>query len=242
MSNTCLKSLLQSFKQLLGQISKDAMLFLACIAPVLCGMLFHFGIPIIERQMISYFKVSGILTPYYLLFDLILAVITPLMLCFVSAMVMLGEIDDNITNYLVVTPLGKNGYFLSRLGFPMVIAYTLTIVILSIFSLTRPSFVTIIIVSFLASLLGMIVSMLVVSVSTNKVEGMALTKLSGLFLIGLPVPFFVAGNVQYILFFLPAFWISKYAIVHNGLYFLFGLLTSICWMMLLYRRFYHKLI
>lgn len=242
MSKTNLRSLLLSFKQLLGQISKDAMLFLACIAPVLCGMLFHFGIPFIDRQITEYYKIPEIIAPYYLLFDLILAVITPLMLCFVSAMVMLGEIDDNITNYLVVTPLGKSGYFLSRLGFPMVMAYGLTIVIFSIFSLTGPSFATIIIVSFLASLLGLIVSMLVVSISTNKVEGMALTKLSGLFLIGLPVPFFVGGNVQYILFFLPAFWISKYAIAHNGLYFMLGILTSFSWVILLYRRFYHKLI
>jgi len=236
------KRLFLSFKQLLEQITKDAMLFLACVAPILCGMFFRFGIPFVEKQLIEQFKVTEVFAPYYLLLDLILAVITPLMYCFVSAMVILSEIDDNIVNYMAVTPLGKSGYLLSRLGFPMVISFFMTVISLLIFSLTQLSFHSIIEISILASLLGFIESMIVISISTNKVEGMAVTKLLGFFIIGIPVPFFVSGNVQYILSLLPSFWISKFAMENRIIYLFFGIVTSTVWIAFLIKRFLRKII
>jgi fluoroquinolone transport system permease protein len=242
MSYALAKRLFISFKQLLKQISKDAMLFIACFAPILCGLFFQFGIPFVEKLLTKQFHLTEILSPYYLIFDIILAVITPLMLCFIAAMVILGEIDDNVANYMVVTPLGKSGYLVSRLGIPMVIAFAMTLIVLPIFSLTKLSVGLIIGISILTSLIGFIISMLVISISTNKVEGMAVTKLSGIFIVGIPVPFFVTENVQYLLAFLPSFWLSKFAMESKIIYLLFGIITSIGWILLLLKRFIRKMI
>jgi fluoroquinolone transport system permease protein len=236
------KRLFASFKQFLEQITKDAMLFLACLAPILCGFLIKFGVPFAEELLTKQFKVTEILGPYYLIFDLFLAVLTPMMFCFVAAMVILGEIDDKISNYMAVTPLGKNGYLISRLGFPMMISFVVTMGVLFAFSLSNPTIVIIIGVSVLSAVLGLIMSMMVVAISTNKVEGMAVTKLTGIFIFGIPVPFFITGNVQYIVSILPSFWLSKFVIEENILYFILSLLISIGWMGILYKKFIRKML
>lgn len=55
-------------------------------------------------------------------------------------MVMLGEIDDNISKYLIITPIGKSGYLISRLGIPAILAFAITVILLLTFSLTKISF------------------------------------------------------------------------------------------------------
>lgn len=235
------RKLIQSFIIFINQITKDAMLFMASLAPFLCGLFIRFGIPYAEKLLNDYFHYENILQPYYLLFDLMLAVLTPLMYCFVSAMVMLGEIDDKISGYLAVTPLGKNGYLLSRLGIPMVLSIVVTSVTLAVFSLTELSFFMIFTLSISVSLIGLLVSLMVVALSNNKVEGLAVTKLSGILMIGIPIPFFIDQNLQYIGCFLPTYWLAKYSISGNLLFCLLCILTSILWILFLWRKFNYKL-
>lgn len=236
-----MKKLFVSFKQFVQQITKDLMLFVVCFAPIMVGFVIHFGIPLLEKFLTNQFNKQEILLPYYLLFDLALAIITPMLFCFVSAMIILGEIDDNISAYIAVTPLGKPGYLISRLGFPCVLSVFVTIIILSIFSLTQISLPMIILISILTAIFGLIISILVVSLSTNKVEGMAITKLSGLLMLGLPAPFFISSNIQYSLFFLPSFWITKLATSQNYIYSIPCLVVSAAWIVLLIKQFSRKL-
>ena len=230
-----------AFLQFLKQLLKDAMLILLCVAPVLCGLFFQIGIPLIQSLLTQYLNKPELLPPYYLLFDLLLASVTPLLFCFASAYVILGEIDDGISRYLAVTPIGKKGYLISRLVIPTIFAYIVSVIIMSIFKLTALSLVRILVLSLMSSLLGLIEALLVVSISSNKVEGMAVSKLSGIFFLGLPAPFFISGNIQYLLFFLPTFWLAKYAINQQILTALIGILITIVWIILLYKKFKNKI-
>jgi len=178
-----MKKLWISFNQFLIQTSKDAMLILVCTAPFLCGIMIKFGVPFFEIQLTKYFAAAEILSPYYLIFDLFMAVLSSIMFCFISALVILEEIDNNIANYISVTPLGKKGYLVSRLVFPMVIAIAVTTIVLEIFALNRMGLLMYILISVLTSITGMIIALLVVSIASNKVEGMAVAKLSGLFIL-----------------------------------------------------------
>lgn len=228
------------FKQFLNQVAKDAMLFLACSAPVLCGLFFQFVVPYAEELLTEHFNNMAILSPYYLIFDLFLAVLTPIMFSFVSAMVILGEIDDGITNYMAVTPVGKGGYLISRLCIPSILSFFVTIIVMLIFSLTKIHFGMIMEISLLSSILGFIMSMMVVSISSNKVEGMAVTKLSGILIFGIPIPFFVSERIQYLFFPLPSLWISKYAIENNMICFILCISVSIGWILFLLKKFMRK--
>lgn len=236
-----MKPQIKSFGMFIRQISKDSMLLVVLIAPILAAFFFRFGIPIIERLLTVYLQETTILAPYYLLFDLLLSMLTPYMFCFASAMVMLTEYDENMTNYLAVTPIGKKGYIISRLVFPSAISFLGSVLLLLYFSLTVWSLTMIVLTCLSTSLASIAVALLVFSISHNRVEGMAMAKLAGLMMLGLPVPFFVSSSVQYLSAFLPSFWIAKLALEQNVLYFIPALVTSLVWIWLLYRKFERKL-
>lgn len=234
------KKLFISFGQLIHQVAKDAMLFLACISPLLFGLFIQFGIPFMESLLTEHFD-KVILLPYYLMFDLLLAVLTAAMFSFVSAMVILGEIDDGITSYFAVTPIGKSGYLVSRLVFPMISSFFMSIVALFVFSLTKHTYSMIAIISIMASIFGFIMSLIVVSVSTNKVEGLAVMKLSNILTIGIIAPFLVSKKFQIIFHLFPSFWISKYVIESKIFNFIVFIVVSMVWILLLLKKFMRKI-
>lgn len=234
------KRLSISFMQYLNQIARDAMLFLSCLAPVLYGLFMKFGIPAAEKFLTGYYSREEVLVPYFLIFDLFLVVLTPMMFSFASSMVILGEIDDGITKYMSVTPLGRGGYLISRLILPLTLSFVVSIIVMNVFSLDIISFEMIILLSFLSSVLGFITTMMVVSLSANKVEGMAITKMSGISMIGIILPFFVLTRIQYLAIMLPSFWMAKFALEGKITYLILCVMVSAGWILLLLRKFMRK--
>lgn len=233
--------LFRSFGMFFRQISRDSMLYAVCIAPVLAACAFRFGVPYAEALLCAWLGVPSVLTGYYLLVDLFLAVLTPFLFCFASSMVILTEYDENMTAYLAVTPVGKKGYLVSRFAFPALISFIASMVLLSLFSLTEWALFSLASVCLLACILSVAISLLVVSLSRNRVEGIAVTKLSGIMLLGLMVPFFLFSEIQYLFSPLPSFWIAKLCLGGDPLYLAPALLTSMLWILILYRRFERKL-
>lgn len=235
-----MKPLFRSFVLFIRQIFRDSMLAAVCGATLLTGFFFRYGVPAIERILYTRFQ-RPILVNYYLLFDLLLALLIPYLLTFAASMMMLTEYDENISAYLAVTPVGKGGYVASRLGLPATVAFAASIVLVWVFSLTQWKLWMLIAICALTSLASVGVALLLYSFSHNRVEGMAMAKMSGLLLMGLPVPFFLWSNTQYLFSPLPTFWIAKLGIEPNLLYFIAALLTSILWILLLYTKFLKKL-
>lgn len=235
-----MKALFQSFRIFIQQIFKDSMLVVVSIAPILSACFFRFGIPFVEGILCEYFRETTVLANYYLLFDLFLSLITPYMFCFASSMIMLTEYDENIASYMMVTPVGKNGYILSRLLFPALISMLASVLLLHWFSLTVWTMGMALITCGLTSVLSIAVSLLIFSFSHNRVEGMAMAKLSGLTMLGLPMPFFLISKAQYLFSPLPSFWIAKLCVEQNILFLLPALLSSLIWVYLLYRKFNRK--
>ncbi|MDO5293688.1 MAG: ABC transporter permease [bacterium] len=226
-----------SFVAFLKQISQDYMLFAAVFAPLLAGMFIRFGVPFAEELLIMQFHRSTVLSPYYKMIDLLLSMVTPLMAGFISAMVMLGEKDDCIISYLAVTPLGKKGYLISRLLIPSLFAAVIGFVICILFQISTLSPWTLAIISIFTTALGGIICLFIVSMSSNKVEGMAIGKLSGIVLLGVFVPFFFHSWVQYIAVILPSYSIGKYVTTGEGKWLVTGGFLTLFWFILLYRRF-----
>lgn len=236
-----MKPLFRSFGLFIRQIAADAMLVAVILAPLLAGLFFRFGIPQIEILLCGYFNTGAILSPYYLLFDLLLCMITPYMFCFASAMVMLTEYDENMACYLAVTPVGKSGYILSRLGFPALISFVVSLPLVLMFSLTRWNLLFLVLTCLVSSLTSVAVALLLFSLSRNRVEGMAVAKMAGLFMLGMPVPFFLHSPVQYLFALLPSFWSAKLCIEQNVLFIIPALVSVALWLWPLYLKFKRKL-
>lgn len=234
-------ALYRSFAMFIKQIFKDSMLFMVCIGVVLTAFFIRFGVPAAESILCNYFDKEAILLNYYLLFDLFLALMTPYMFCFASALMMLTEHDENIASFLAVTPVGKKGYITSRLIFPAGIAFIVSVIILNIFSLTEWSVLMIMIICLLTSVCSIMITLFLFSFSHNRVEGMALGKLSGILMLGLPAPFFLTNNIQYLFSPLPSFWIAKFCIAKDIIYLLLAVFFSVLWISLIYKKFNRKM-
>ena len=197
-----------SFLHMLRLIRQDRMLLAAGLAPFLAGLAMRFAVPLAESGLIRLTGTEAVLAPYYALFDLFFACLTPAMFCFIAAMVMLEERDDHIDRYLSATALGRNGYYISRIVFPAFGAFAVTVILLPVFHLSPLSAGVGLLLSLAGSLQGVIIGLLIVMISSNKLEGMAVTKLSSLMMLGAVIPYFVPAPFSLGFSFLPSFWMG----------------------------------
>lgn len=230
-----------SFFQMLAYMRRDMMLFAVCFAPVPIGLVFRFAIPFLESVLIDWFHISAVISPYYALVDTFFAMLPPTMFCFVSAMVSLEEADEKTAAYLFVTPLGKSGYLAARFCIPAVAAFLATIILLPICKLASLSMFDIVLLAAGGTLQGIITALLILTISSNKLEGMAVSKLSGLMIFGAAIPFCIENNLQYMLFPLPSFWIGKAACENIWFYMFPAVVLSAIWICLLLKRYLRKM-
>ena len=230
-----MKRVLSSTMQIFKQIKSDPMMFAACFTPFVMGALIKFGIPFLER--ITDFS----LQEYYPIFDLLFSIMAPVLLCFAFAMITLEEIDDKVSRYFSITPLGKSGYLFTRLGVPSIISAVIAFIVLLLFSLEKLSIGMTICLALLGSVQAIIVSLMIITLSSNKLEGMAVTKLAALTLLGIPAPFFIDSYYQFLVGFLPSFWVAKAMQNEAVLYFSIGLMVALVWYYFLTKRLFRKL-
>jgi len=238
-----MKAVTAGFLGLLKAVRRDHMLLAACSAPVLAGVAFRFGVPALETLLTRWAGTGAVLAPWYGLFDLMLCMLTPVMFCFAAAMVVLEEVDSHVAAALLVTPLGRRGYLTSRLLLPTLFGMAATLVLYPLFRLlTLPVWLGLLLAAGGAAQ-GLIVAMLVVSFSTNKLEGMAIAKLSSLLMLGAFAPYVLhQNNVQYLLVGLPSFALAKALQGQNPLWGIISLALCAVWCAGLAKRFAAKIV
>lgn len=233
---------LRMFRQMIEQIANEAMLILLVIAPVLAGLLFKVGIPLFEARILTGLGFGEILVPYYGYAGWLLSLLSGMLLAFVGALVVLGEIDDGISKYLCVTPLGAVGYLASRIFIPAVVSGIFASIIVPVFSLVHIDRITLLIMIVSTVLSGIITSLLVIAISSNKVEGMAVGKLSGGFGMIMFVPLIIKGPVQYVFSLFPMFWIGKYIQNNSCVTLLLALVLFVGWIYFLNHSTFRRLL
>lgn len=234
-----MKAILMSFQQLLLMIRKDKMLLVVCFIPILCGFIFRFGLPYFNQIIIQYIHVD--LKQYYSLVDIFYGMVISDMFCIVAALVILEERDDHTINSLFVTPLGNVGYLISRLGILTILSLIITCILLPLFHLSSLSLDMMILMSILGCLQGLIASLLVVSLSSHKLEGMAVAKMASLEAFVVLIPYFFQNAYSYLFVWVPTFWIGKGLVDEDTLFMIIGLLISVLWIMILAFIFKRKL-
>lgn len=237
-----MKKMIYVFKSYIVQISHDFMLICCVFAPIIIGCVFYFGLPLLEKVLCTSTNTNQILLPYYCIFDLVLSIMTPIMFCFAGVLVILEELDTGVTKYYEVTPIGKSGYILSRIILPAIIAFIYDIILLSIFTISNMDLLAILLISVSSIFISIITALFVIAFAKNKIEGMALIKLCGLFIIGIPVAYFINDSIKYLFGILPTFWIAEFCITKNYIYYLLSIVLSMIFIYFLYGRFRRKLL
>ena len=217
----------------LRQASRDYMLGMLLIAPVLCGIVFNKLVPKLEAYLVSALNVDRLIAPYYILFDILLVLLTPFLICMTASFIILEEKDDQVTPYYYVTPAGFFGYIIARLVMPAIFSCILSLIVLMLFKLTPIPVTLGIALALISTLYALAITLTVVSYATNKVEGLALTKLAGITFLGVLAPYFIKGNSQYIFAAFPSFWLTKVALEYSSTYFpqavAGGIVCSLAW-------------
>lgn len=237
-----MKAVMYSFRKFLLGVLNDYMLIGCILVPVLMGGTFHFGIPVLEQYLCQTFHESPILAPYYLIFDLTIAVMTPMMFAFAGVMTTLEELDNGTARYLMVTPIGKSGYLASRIFLPATLSIVYCVIAVYFFGLSHMTLLMNIVISIFCSMTGIIVALFVIAFAGNKVEGMALIKLSGIMILGIPAVFFLPSPIVYFAGVFPSYWFTRMALNKKYLLIIPCLLITVCWFLPIYRKFNKKLV
>lgn len=236
-----MRALLAVCKRQTMGLWQDGMMMAMIPVPFLAVFAINQGIPYLNEILVRQFGKMNLLQPYYLIFDLLMVAVVPIMLCSVYSMSLLTEFDDKVANYLVITPVGVKGYLAASLLIPSIVGSIISILLIRFFSLTSFTIIELVVFFLFGLTLSLICSLLILGMSHNKVEGVAYSKFTSIFILGFPAPFFLSSPLQYVASILPSFWVTKYLIEDVPGYLLGFVFTTILWLIVLFRKFYQKL-
>ncbi|MFB4324566.1 MULTISPECIES: hypothetical protein [Paenibacillus] len=185
---------------------KDPVLMAVLIGPLMLLLLSRWGYPVADNWLdVNY---SFQLEPYRGFTASLLVTTIPMLTGMLTGLLMLDERDENMIAYYAVTPLSNKGYLLYRLALPFLLCTVLSIAYLSLSNLSEIGVDSLFVILLLA-LEAPLFSLILVAFSANKVEGLAFSKIGGLFIAGPVVATFVPGGWQVLGGWLPTYWPAK---------------------------------
>ncbi len=188
-------------------ISRDLILVMSMIAPVILMIFLNYGLPFFNNIFEREFNIS--LTVYYPLITSIFFLFIPIMLGMLTGFMLLDERDEKILLYLSVTPLSRARYLFYRLVSPVIISFFLSIIFLNNMEIIKINTLNTIPILLLAAFEAPIMTLFLGAFAGNKVEGLAFSKGMGLLLFAPLVGYFLESSWQYAAGVIPTFWISK---------------------------------
>lgn len=218
---------------------RDAVMLALIPAPFLMGALISLLMPVADGIARARWGLS--LVPWYPLADAFLIGLTPLLPTMASAFLLLEEIDEGTGAYYRITPAGGRSYLAARIGMPALWGYVCSLAVAGLFGLSGCGLRDVLAASTLGALMSIAVSMMIVAVAGNRVEGLAISKLCGVSLAGIPVAWFAPAPWRWLAAFLPSFWVAE--LLYAGLSrwnILAGLAVNLVWIYAFSRRFLHR--
>lgn len=237
-----MKTFITATRQFFAQIWAESMLAALIFVPVIMGLVFRVGLPALDGYLGLRLGRTALLVPFYPVFDLLLAVMTPLMFTAAGALVVLDEADSGLSRALAITPLGRGGYLASRIGAPALIATLYCALILALFNLSGLGAARNLLLSVCCGALGAVVGLMIPALAKNRVEGLAYSKLSGLFVLGLPAALLTPSPLKYLAGVLPSFWMTELVMGGSLLYTLPAVASSGLWLGVFWRSFRRRII
>jgi fluoroquinolone transport system permease protein len=226
-------NILKTFFGSFTLIRRDPLLIILVLGPFLYGPVFRFCLPMLQPVLMNAFSFD--LTPWYLLADMLLLTLTPMLAGMLCGFLMLDERDEGLGEYYSVTPLGGAGYIASRLALPVLWSIVIAPVLMMLFSLTHPEMLRVLCIAVTGGLFGAVNTLMLLSFANNKVEGLAVSKIMGLTMLPMIVPIITNSPWGLIAGVFPAYWLG--ALLQGPLWlFPVALAVSIVWMVLFYKR------
>ncbi len=202
-----LKSVLSLGPVDLYSVRRDPLLRMILIVPVILVAAMRLLIPFLTDWLTAQFRFD--LRPYYMLIASFMAITLPLLYGMIIGFLLLDQKDDRTLSALQVTPLSLDGYLVYRVSMPVIISFLVVIIALPLMGLVQMSLGSLLLVAFESALMAPMVALLLANIAENKVQGFALSKAEGIFLIPPLAAYFVQGNWQWLFGLVPTYWPVK---------------------------------
>jgi len=185
---------------------RDPVLAAALIGPLALLLLSRYGFPSASYWLESYYSFN--MEEYRVFSASFLMIITPLLIGMLVGLLMLDERDENVIVYYSVTPFMRRGYLAYRLTLPTILCTVLSLFYLC-FSGLMVFRLEYLIVLLLLALEAPLIALLLAAFAKNKVEGLALSKIGGLLIIGPVVAYFIPNAWGFLGAGIPTYWPAK---------------------------------
>ncbi len=198
-------------------IARDPMLLVASVAPALLVVLLRLVFPLAADLLIR--NTGFDLYLYYPVVAITFITLIPMLIGMVYAFILLDENDTHILQVISVTPAGKKYFILMRMIMPVILSFIFTVFAIS---LTNPvpseGWLRTLVITVLFSTQSTFIFLFIGSMAGDKIEGLALTKLYGIFLVAVPIGLILHHPWNYLAFFSPSYWIAWSWIVPSPVY------------------------
>ena len=229
-----MKATLFLCRQLIHRIQTEWVLLMLSAVPLIAWGCIYFCMPLFVKYLDEYESFTVFLMRYGLLVDILMACIAPLIFGYVSTMLILEERDDGIIKMIAVSPAGIHGYYIARIVFPCVSGGIVTMILLSFQSFTHPYIWQLVFMTVFGIGQGMMVSLLTVAFSSNKLEGTAITKLGSVFVMSAAAAFFVPKPYASVFSIFPAYQTALAFLHHSLVGAMLAIVESVIWILVLY--------
>ncbi len=220
-----IRLLINSFRTDLKFISRDPMLLMASLAPLFLILFLKLAFPLISDLICKEFAFD--LYNFYSIVAITMVCVIPMLFGMVYAFILLDENDAKILQVISVTPAGQLTFLYMRMLLPVFLSF---IMVLLTIILTQPvpseGWLRTLFITSLLALQAPFTFLFIVSFAGNKIEGLAFSKLYGVFLITVPLGLILHHPWNYFVFFSPLYWISwAWVTSYQGESLLFGAIS-----------------
>lgn len=227
----------------LRNVSRDSLSLFMAIYPFILAVVMRWLLPVATDGLSARF---GLVLSQYnpLILTFFGLLVMPALFGTILGFLLLDERDNNTIVAIQVTPLSTAGFFGYRLLQPMLLTILGTLVIVPIINIADVLLWQLLPLAFVSALSAPLYGLLLASLANNKVQGLAVSKGIGTFLMGPILAWFVSPPWQWLFGILPNYWSAKALwLLLDGKpywgYLIIGVLVSLLWVWVLFRRFQH---
>ncbi len=194
-------------------ISRDFILMVLLPVPIFLALLLKFGLPQLIPLVSEWINLKSY-TPLILIFLIIMG---PLLTGMVSGLMLVDEGDENVVPAIAVTPLGRKGYIIYRLASPFVWTFLILLPVPYLSGLAEINYLIYFPVILLASLGAPFEALFIAVLAKNKIEAMAMGKITGVLFIAPFISWFAPAPWKFLGGIFPGFWVAEsYSTILQG--------------------------
>ncbi len=185
---------------------REPMLVYLAVIPLVTIALLRWAVPLIELRYAEVFKLEEYF-PLLVSFFFILQL--PLLFGCIIGLILIEEREEGAISAVRVTPLRLTEYLALRAVLPITISFLSILLGLAFGGLVPSLSWPFVAIGLVAALSSLAYALALPSYADNRIEGVALMKFFGIFLLGPGAAYFVSAEWQWLFGAFPTYWVAK---------------------------------